>query len=242
MGKLRNRVSQTVSAIGSGGELTLGAAVPGYQTFQAALGAPATGISYVLVDGTAWEVGLGSYGSGVFTRTAIRASSADGAAIAASTSAILSITMLAEDAPADWPVLVVSRNAPGGGGGSFQSLAAGGFNTVELSQAPSVDTHSGWNTSTCQYAVPQDGIYDCQAKVRLKDGTASGISFGIGIDVANQDSAGFFWQNTITFRQGAYNSRTLGLAKGQLLRLFLYYDYNAAAAISAAELIAIRVR
>lgn len=239
MGKLRNRVSQTVSAIGSGGELTLGAAVPGYQGFQAALGAPTTGISYVLVDGTAWEVGLGAFSGGVFTRTTIRASSADGAAIAASTSAILSITMLAEDAPVDWPVLIVAREAPGGEIG-FQDLSPA-FTTITLSQAATVDSHGGWNTSDYTYTVPMDGTYDCQAKYRLKDGALSGRSVGIGVDIVNQDSAGFVWITTNGPRNCLYNSRALRLMKGQKVRLFGYAE-GVTQSVTSAELVIARIR
>src|SRR5579863_4661 len=57
------------SATTGTGTLTLGAAVTGYQTFSSAGAVNGATYRYVIVDGTAWEVGYGVYSSSGSTLT-----------------------------------------------------------------------------------------------------------------------------------------------------------------------------
>lgn len=96
MGRLANRAKMTTT--GGTGTLTLGSAVSGFQTFADAGIADGQVVRYAIEDGSAWEVGTGTYtASGTtLSRTVIESSNAD-AAINASASAVVFITALAKD-------------------------------------------------------------------------------------------------------------------------------------------------
>jgi hypothetical protein len=60
MAKVLNRARVSVATTGTG-SITLGAAVTGFQTFADAGAVNADTIHYVLQDGDAWEIGIGTY-------------------------------------------------------------------------------------------------------------------------------------------------------------------------------------
>jgi hypothetical protein len=139
---------------------------------------------------------------------------------------------------AGFPRLVVSRQAAQNQ--IFQTPTASQFVTVALNTAATVDSHNGWNTTTALYTVPQDGFYECHGKVRIADNGPVNIGYGIGIDIANQDSPSFQWMITSPVttsppqyhRNGGYNFRAMQLLQGQQVRLFVYTNsqltiYNA---------------
>jgi hypothetical protein len=100
LANLLNRVKVAVASAPGTGTIALGGAVAGFQSFASA-GAPAFClISYVIEDaGSTWEVGQGTYtASGTtLTRTTILSSSSGGAAITATSAALVSATALASD-------------------------------------------------------------------------------------------------------------------------------------------------
>jgi len=80
------------------GTITLGSAEIGYQSFADAGVADATVVRYVIEDGSAWEIGTGTYtASGTtLSRTVSESSNAD-VAISLSGSAVVYVTATAED-------------------------------------------------------------------------------------------------------------------------------------------------
>jgi hypothetical protein len=86
-----DRVQQAVSGSPGTGAITLGAAASGMQTYAQAGASNGMLVNYVLTDGTAWEYGVGTYGTSgpSLARTTIAASSNGGAAINASASAVV---------------------------------------------------------------------------------------------------------------------------------------------------------
>jgi len=96
---LVNRAKMDTATTGTG-TITLGSAVAGYQTFAAAGVTDGDVVRYVIEDGTAWEVGYGTYtASGTtLSRTVMESSNSD-AAINLSGAATVFVGAAAEDVP-----------------------------------------------------------------------------------------------------------------------------------------------
>ena len=95
-----NRIRVNTTTTGTG-TITLGAAVPGFQTFAAGGVANGDTVSYVIEGGGGndWEVGVGTYASSGTTlaRTTVLASSNSGSAINLSGTSDVRVTALAQD-------------------------------------------------------------------------------------------------------------------------------------------------
>jgi len=102
MAKLVNRAKMTTATTGTG-TITLGSPSSGYQSFADAGVINSDVVRYVIEDGTAWEIGTGTYtASGTtLTRTVSESSNAD-AALNLSGSAVVYVSATAADIP---PVL-----------------------------------------------------------------------------------------------------------------------------------------
>jgi len=101
------------------------------------------------------------------------------------------------------------------------------------------------------WTVPETGTYEVNGKLRLADDTPAGISFGLGMGIANQDDASFYWNTTARSLFGfasnsigrgmIFNSRIMMLTQGDGLRLYTFIDDTTARKIIAAELNAVRI-
>lgn len=109
MGKIVNRAKMTVSGTPGAGTITLGSAVAGFRTFAAAGVQNGDVVSYVIEDGSGWEIGQGTYTSSGTTlaRTTVQESSNSNAAISATSGAVVYITALAADISAGLKLLGV---------------------------------------------------------------------------------------------------------------------------------------
>lgn len=98
MTKLVNRAKMTTATTGTGGTITLGSAVDGYQSFADAGVADGDVVRYTIEDGTAWEIGTGTYtASGTtLSRTVAESSNAD-AALNLTGSAVVYVSATASD-------------------------------------------------------------------------------------------------------------------------------------------------
>jgi len=97
---LVNRAKMTTATTGTG-TITLGTAEAGYQSFADAGVVDTNVVRYVIEDGTAWEIGTGTYSAGTLTRVVSESSNAD-AALNLTGSAVVYVSATAEDIP---PVL-----------------------------------------------------------------------------------------------------------------------------------------
>jgi len=96
MTKLVNRAKMTTATTGTG-TITLGSAVDGYQTFAAAGVANADVVRYVIEDGDAWEIGLGTYTASGTTLTRGSIESSTGTALNLTGNAVVFVTAAAGD-------------------------------------------------------------------------------------------------------------------------------------------------
>lgn len=94
---LVNRAKMTTSTTGTG-TITLGAAVSGYQSFAAAGIVNSDVVRYVIEDGTAWEIGTGTYTTTgtTLTRTVTQSSNAN-TAITLSGAAVVFVSAVEAD-------------------------------------------------------------------------------------------------------------------------------------------------
>ena len=97
MVKLVNRAKMTVAS-GGAGDITLGAAVAGYQTFADAGVSDTNVLRYTIEDGDDWEIGTGVYtASGTTLVRTVTESSNSNTAITCSAEAVIFVTLAAED-------------------------------------------------------------------------------------------------------------------------------------------------
>jgi len=106
MAKLVNRAKMTTATVGTG-TITLGSAASGFQTFAAAGVVNADVVRYVIEEGTAWEIGNGTYTATGTTLARSLLSSSTGSLLSLGGSAVVYVTATAEDFN------------DGGGGGEF---------------------------------------------------------------------------------------------------------------------------
>lgn len=99
--QLCNNAWMTTSTTGTG-TITLGTALDGYQTFDDCGITNGQSVRYRIFDGTAWELGTGTYTTSgtTLTRTVLESSNSD-AAISLSGSATVIITPLKQDLPSE---------------------------------------------------------------------------------------------------------------------------------------------
>ena len=91
-----DRVKETTTTTGTG-TLTLAGAVPGYQSFTAALTTGAL-VTYGLLNGNAWEVGQGTFTTSGLTLSRTLIASSTGSLLSLSGTSTVFLTVAARDA------------------------------------------------------------------------------------------------------------------------------------------------
>jgi len=217
------------------GTITLGTAESGYQTFADAGVVNSDVVRYVIEDGTAWEIGTGTYtASGTTLARTVSESSNAGSPINLSGSAVVFVGATAEDffsspAPAGWvrnpswsaceadagdnKIVGLYAVWPGDGvgtGGNFFAVTISGAYTIDFGDGTTTNFTSG-STAYREFDYNNANLANTDAPV----------TFTASTDTVNRTAHGYSNGMVVRF----YNIvTTTGLEQGQQ-----YYVINATA-------------
>ena len=216
---LVNRVRVTTASTGTG-TLTPGAAVDGFQGFAAAGVINGDVLRYLLEEGSAWELGVGTYTAGTnsLTRSVIQ-SSAVGQPINLTGTAILSLVVAAEDLAAKVeisdPRLSNSREWTAATGSEAEAAAGTAI------------TRRAWTAQRLRQAIL--GWWNTSAAKTKLDGIAPGAQVNVGTNLAITGSG-----NSRTLTSSTGSNAALPLASTTIAGLMATDDKAQLDALSAA--------
>lgn len=181
---LVNRAKMTTATTGTG-TITLGSAVSGFQTFASAGVVNADVVSYVIEDGSAWEVGTGTYNSSGPTLLRTLVESSTGSLLELSGSAVVYVTLAAAD------VMQATEHSTldAGYDSNVEDLGTVDSGTVvpEVNAAAKENFKTLVNTGAFTLAPPSASLA-CTIMIHVTNGTGAGAITTTGFDVVNGDT------------------------------------------------------
>lgn len=152
----------TVAAAPGTGTVTLGAATPGAQSWAAAGAVEGAAYSYRIEEGSAWEIGTGTYTSGAqLARTSILASSGNGA-VAFGAGAIVSQIALPGDVQAPLGFAPVQQGGGANSDGASHKLILSYDGEAVRFQVDTVDFGKVFTDANAYGSINSDSSYFAQ--------------------------------------------------------------------------------
>jgi hypothetical protein len=201
-----NRAKMTTATTGTG-TITLGSASSGYQSFAAAGVANGDVVRYVIEDGSAWEIGTGTYTTSgtTLSRTPLQ-SSASGAAISLTGSAVVYISVIAAQLI---PILGLYTGNPS----SPTAPSAAGTNAISIGSGASAASNTSTalgNNSGGSGSVTATGA----GAMALGGSRASGVDSFAAAIADNTSAYGATAANSVAIGQRAKATQSSTIAIG----------------------------